>query len=48
MSEILRCEAPEFCSDASGYDSRTIYHKVSKILVLNRKFVRTFFVMYVE
>ena len=40
MSEILLCEAPEFCSDASGYD-RTIYHKVGKILVLNRKFVMT-------
>ena len=41
VSEILLCEAPEFCSDASGYDSRTIYHKVGKILVLNRKFVMT-------
>ena len=41
VSEILLCEAPKLCSDASGYDSRTIYHKVGKILVLNRKFVMT-------
>ena len=40
-SEILLCEAPEFCPDASGYHSRTIYHKVGKIQVLNIKSVMT-------